>query len=254
MEKLLKIALGIMLFIVVIIGVFLYEFTRYDESSLSSHYGFTISLTTDSKLENPTFYVPIPALGNEITMANMAIDENARISDGWNLSIIETKYGKMLKISAKEFVPEVKKMVELQQPVPGQTGDIPTGNSFSFIRGDKYLSVSMVADHVIDTKNATKNEPLLSQKFNLTPSSYNYPSNGIPPKTQKYDSVIYADYESSPNATVEVLVSVDGRNEWFAGGWTSNTYRESLGTIFKGEKHGWIPVSGELVEGEGRYN
>ncbi|NJD51533.1 MAG: hypothetical protein FIB07_01555 [Candidatus Methanoperedens sp.] len=254
MGKLLKIALGLMLFIVIIIGVFLYEFTRYDESSLSSHYGYTISLTTDSKLEKPIFYVPIPVLGNDITMANMAINENARVSDDWNLSIIETEYGKMLKISTKEFVPGVKKLVELQPPVPGQTGDIPTGNSSSFTMGDKYLSVSMVADHVIDTKNATENEPLLSQKFNLTPSSYKYPSNGIPLKTQRYDSIIYADYGSSPNATVEVLVSLDGRNEWFAGGWAFNIYRESLGITLTGEKHGWVPASGELVEGEGRYN
>jgi len=211
-------------------------------------------LTTDSKLENPTFYVPIPVLRNEIMMVNMAIDDNNQKSDGWNLSIIETSNGKMLKINAKEFAPVVNKMVELKPPVPGQTGDIPTGNSFSFVRGDKSVDVSLVANHMIDTMNATENEPILSQKFNLTLSSYPYPSNGIPPKTQKYDSIIYADYKSSSNATVEVFVLIDGRNEWFAGGWASNTYHESLGTTFTGEKHGWFPVNGELVEGEGLYN
>ena len=135
MGKLIKISLGILLLIVVAAFVLFYEFTRYDESSLTSNYNFGITLTTDSKLENSTFFVPMPVLGNETILVNMAIDEYARKSDGWNLSIIETEYGKMLKISAREFVPEVQKMVELQ---PGS--DIPSGNSFSFT----WISVHLV--------------------------------------------------------------------------------------------------------------
>lgn len=246
MGKLIKTALIIILLIVVAALVLFYGFTRYDESSLRSNYNFGITLTTDSKLENPTFIVPIP-VGNE-ALVNMAINESKQKPDGWNVSIIETEYGKMLKISATEFVPEVQKMVELQ---PGS--DIPTGNSYSFTRGYKDVSVSLAADHFIDTINATGNEPLLSQKFNLTLSNYGepLPSNRISPKQHNYDSLIYADYTSSPDATVEVFVVLSGRNEWWQGDSAFNIYHERLGTTFKGEKHGWFSVTGELVEGEG---
>jgi hypothetical protein len=204
-------------------------------------------LTTNSKLENLTFIVPIP-IGNE-ALVNMAINESlhdfstpAQKSEGWNINIIETEYGKMIKISAKEFVPQVHTNVELN-PENG----LPTGNNFSFTSGDKEVSVSMVANHFIDTINATENEPLLSQKFNLTSSQ-------PPAYTQKkltYDSIIYADYTSSPAATVEVFVTMEGVNEWWQGNSAFNSYRERLGTTFKGEKHGWFSVTGELTEGEG---
>jgi len=220
--------------------------SSYD-STIRSHYDFRIALTTNSKLENPTFIVPIP-VGNE-NLINMAINNSVndfftpgQKSEGWNISIIETEYGKMLKISAKEFVPQVHTNVELNPE-----NDIPTGNNISFTSGSKEVSVSMVSDHIIDTINATENEPILSQKFNLATS--------LPPAyTQKkltYDSMIYADYTSSPDAAVEVFVELDGWNEWWQGGAAHNKYYERLGTTFKGEKHGWFSVTGELAEGEG---
>ncbi len=218
--KLLKIALGIILLMVVAAGILLYEFTKCDDSHLTSNYSFRISLTTDTKLENPTFYIPMPVFRNKTMMENIvnkAIIENERKSDGWNLSIIETKYGKMLKMDAKKFVP-----------------------------GEKDISVSMAADHIIDTINATENEPLLSQKFNST-------------ETQRYSYFIYADYTASSNAKFEVYESMSGENQWWDDGLTyENSYRDTLGNaLFTGENHGWFPVWGELgndgsyIEGKG---
>ncbi|PWB53432.1 MAG: hypothetical protein C3F06_06305 [Candidatus Methanoperedenaceae archaeon] len=244
MGKLLKIALGILLLAGVAAFVLFFAFTRYDESSLTSNYNFGIALTTDSKLENPIFIVPMPVLGNETMLVDVAIKESEAKSDGWNLNIIETEFGKMLRISAKEFVPEVQEEVELQ---PGS--DIPTGNSISFVRGYKDVSVSMASGHTIDTINATENEPLLSQKFNLTPAHNDKEASSR--KTLNYDSLIYADYKSSPNATVEVFVELSGRNEWWAGGSGFNIYHERMGTTFTGEKHGWFSVIGELAQGDG---
>jgi hypothetical protein len=237
--------------LIVYAGVFIFFIagygSSYDNSTMMSHYNLRIALTTDSKLENPTFIVPIP-VGNE-TLVNMAINNSVtdlftsdQKPEGWNISIIETEYGKMFKISAKEFVPQVHTNVELNPE-----NDLPTGNNYSFTSGDKEVSVSMVSDHFIDTKNATGTEPILSQKFNLTisqPSAYT--ENKL-----TYDSIIYADYTSSPDATVEVFVTLEGWNEWWQGGAAYNKYYERLGTTFKGEKHGWFSVPGELIEGEG---
>jgi hypothetical protein len=236
--------------LIVFLGIFLFLtgfYNGYDKSTLTSRYSYSVELTTDSKLENITFIVPIP-VGNE-TLINMAINESvhdffnpAQKSDDWNASIVETKYGKMLKISAKEFVPQVHTNVELN---PGN--NLPTGNSTSFTRGNKEVTATMVADHFIDTINASENEPILSQKFNLTTSQ---PSAYIQ-KTLSYDSIIYADYTSSQDATVEVFVTLQGTNEWWQGDSAFNSYHERLGTTFKGEKHGWFSVIGGLTEGEG---
>lgn len=236
--------------LIVFLGIFLFLtgfYNGYDKSTLTSRYSYSVELTTDSKLENPTFIVPIP-IGNE-SLVNMAVNESihdffnpAQKSDGWNVSIVETKYGKMLKISAKEFVPQVHTNVELN---PGN--NLPTGSSTSFTRGNKEVAATIVADHFIDTINASENEPILSQKFNLTtlqPSAYIQ-------KTFSYDSIIYADYTSSQDAIVEVFVTLQGTNEWWQGDSAFNSYHERLGATFKGEKHGWFSVIGGLTEGEG---
>lgn len=248
MGKIIKIAivLGILLLIVMAaLVMFFNKFNSYDESTLRSNYNFRIALTTNSKLENPTFIVPIP-IGNE-ALVNMAINESTQKSDGWNISMIETEYGKMFKISAREFVPQVHKNIELDPDT-----NMPTGNDRSFTMGSKDVDVSVAADHIIDTLNATENEPLLSQKFNLTISHYGEePPAYNSQKTLSYDSIIYADYTSSPDAVVEVFVDLNGVNEWWQGGSGFNRYHDRLGTTFKGEKHGWVSVTGELAEGEG---
>jgi len=197
--------------------------SSYDDSTIRSHYTFSIEMTTNSTLENVTFIVPIP--GND-TLVNMAIDDSVhdfsspqQKADGWNISIIETEYGKMFKITAKEFAPKTNTLVELDPKT-----NLPTGkNNRTSIIGNREVSVTMIADHIIDTVNASQNEPTLSQKSSK--------------------SMIYADYTSSPNTSVEVFVNLEGWNEWWqGGGWTSSQYQDRLGTTFTGENHGWFSV------------
>ena len=163
--------------------------------------------------------------------------------------MIETEYGTMLKFTAIELVPELNQLVELDP-----SDDSPIGVGRSFTRGTIEVSVSMTPDYIIDTRNATDNEPILFPKYNMILSDYPYPSSGIPPKTQSYESFIYADYTASPDANVEICVTLEGGNEWWKGGWSSNSYRDHICTTVIGEKHGWIPVTGEIIEGEGRYD
>ncbi|MDF1557331.1 MAG: hypothetical protein P1P80_04010 [ANME-2 cluster archaeon] len=242
--------------LVAAIALFLYSSGgMYGDSSVMSAYDFRIALNTDSKLENLTFYLPLPVYMNESKIGDEAIIQNTEYSQGWDLSMIETEHGTMLKLTAIELEPELHQLSELKPSGFGQSEDIPTGEVHSFTRGSIEVYVSMEADHVIDTKNATLNEPILFPKYNMILSDYNapYPSSGIPPKTWMYDSFIYADYTASSDANVEICVSMEGHNERWRGGWTYNAYRDRLCTTFTGERHGWISVTGELVEGEGRY-
>jgi hypothetical protein len=224
----------------------------YGDSSVTSAYDFRIVINTDSKLENLTFYTPLPLFNNESKLGEQAIIQTMESSEGWNLSMIETEHGTMLKFTAIELVPELNQLVELNP-----SDDSPTGEVHSFTRGTIEVSVSMAPDNIIDTRNATDNEPVLFPKYNMILSDIDdepYPSSRTPPKTQRYESFIYADYTASTDANVEICVRLEGRNEWWKGGWTSNSYRDHICTTVIGEKHGWIPVTGEIIEGEGRYD
>ncbi len=253
------VVIPIVIFAVLVAAIALFLYSSggmYGDSSVMSRYNFRIALNTNSKLENLTFYLPLPVFNNESIIGDEAIIQNTGNSEGWDLSMIETEHGTMLKLTAIELEPELHQLIELEPSSPGQKEDIPTGEVHSFSRGSIEVYVSMDADHVIDSRNATVNEPLLSPKYNMILSDYNapYPPSGIPPKTWSYDSFIYADYTTSPDANVGICVSMEGHNEWWVGGWTHNVYRDSLCTTFKGERHGWISVTGELVEGKGDYD
>jgi len=256
LKSVIAVVIPVVIGIVIIVGLiaaiafFLYSSGGMSgDSSVMSVYDFRIVINTDSKLENLTFYTPLPLFNNESKLGEQAIIQTMESSEGWNLSMIETEHGTMLKFTANELVPESNQVVELDP-----SDDSPTGVVRSFTRGTIEVSVSMVSDNIIDTRNATDNEPLIYPKYNIRLSDYPYPSSRTPPKTQSYESFIYADYTASPDANVEICVTLDGRNEWWKGGWAYNVYRDRICTTFTGEKHDWIPVTGEVVEGEGRYD
>lgn len=243
-----SVVIGIVIIVVLILFLFI-QGGMSGDSSVMSAYNFRIVINTDSKLENLTFYTPLPLFNNESKLGEQAIIQSMESSEGWNLSMIETEHGTMLKFTAIELVPELNQLVELDP-----SDDSPTGEGHSFTRGTIKVSVSMAPDNIIDTRNATDNEPILFPKYNMILSDYPHPSSGIPPKTQRYESFIYADYIASPDANVEICVTLEGWNEWWKGGSAYNVYRDRICTTVTGEKHGWIPVTGEIVEGEGRYD
>jgi len=248
------VVIGIVIIVGLIAGIVFFLLGQSEmsgDSSVNSAYDFRIVINTDSKLEDLTFYTPLPLFNNESKLGEQAIIQTMESSEGWNLSMIETEHGTMLKFTANELVPESNQVVELDP-----SDDSPTGEVHSFTRGTIEVSVSMASDNIIDTRNATENEPLLYPKYNITVSDFEepYPSSMTPPKTQKYESFIYANYSASSDANVEICVTLNGMNEWWVGGWTYNSYRDSICTTVTGEKHGWIPVTGEFVEGEGRYD
>lgn len=258
LKSVVAVVMPVVIGIVIILGlIFVISFfainsgEMYGDSSVTSAYDFRIAINTDSKLENLTFYTPLPLFNNESKLGEQAIIQTMESSEGWNLSMIETEHGTMLKFTAIELVPELNQLVELNP-----SDDSPTGEVHSFTRGTIKVSASIAPDNIIDTRNATDNEPVLFPKYNMILSDIDdepYPSSRTPPKTQRYESFIYADYTTSPDANVEICVTLEGNNEWWVGGWAFNSYRDSICTTVTGEKHGWIPVTGELMEGEGRY-
>lgn len=243
-----SVAIPVVIGIVIIVGSIIFIFIQgglSGDSYVMSDYNFNMILSTDSKLENLTFYTPLPLFNNESKLGERAIIQSMGSSEDWDLSMIETEHGIMLKITAIELVPEFNQVIELNP-----SDNRPTGEGGSFYRGSIEVYVSMSPDNIIDTRNATDNEPLLYPKYNMILSDYPYPSSGISPKTQSYESFIYADYIASPDANVEICMTLYGTNQ---GAWGYNSYSDNICTAVKGEKHGWIPVTGKIIEGEGRY-
>jgi len=172
-------------------------------------------------------------------LGDEAIIQNTGNPDGWDLSMIETEHGKMLKISAIKIEPELHQEIGLSPPGFGQTDDTMQGDVHSFMRGYKEFQASWTSGHVINITSTADIVPLLYPKFNLT---------------QKYESYIYADYTAAPKANIQVCVTLYGINQLWAGNLVFNNYRDNFCTEFTGKKHGWIPVTGEIVQRVMPYN
>lgn len=203
-------------------GLLLYHcYTLYKES-YTSEYTYEIRIGTDSVLHNVTVYVPFP-------VSEKGIDEaiaTALKPEGWHCSIVQTEYGEMLEITAEKIVPVA----------------IPDS-----------IVVNIRSDHRINTKNPMKDEPVLSPKYMVTHVTCWFPHDEKDPYLHcyTYESYVYADY--TVHAAVTVSIRMEGQNSWWVYGWTFNRYYDSIMITFKGEQHGWVQVSGKLVEGEGVY-
>ncbi|MDM7918707.1 MAG: hypothetical protein QUS12_06020, partial [Methanosarcina sp.] len=75
----------------------------YDDS-LTSHYDYGITITSNRTLHNVTLYLPVPVFENESEVGLEIVngDYYNKPSD-WNLSLENTEYGLMLKIEAAEI-------------------------------------------------------------------------------------------------------------------------------------------------------
>jgi hypothetical protein len=239
--------------------------------SLMSHYGYRISITSSSSLQNATLYLPVPVFENESEVGlEMVNGDYYNKPSNWNLSLEDTEYGLMLKIEAAEIQPVYHSLpVAVPEPEPESEsmGDempeeekvlesheysekTPVPVSFDF-------GTSVKADHLINTRYPVGNESLLLPKLNLRESEEEstIPSldEHVNPEYFDYESLVYAHYEASPDAEVEIYVDLDSSNEWWIYGWQFNEYTDRISLQLKGTQEGWVQAEGKLTTGEGVY-
>jgi len=267
MRKITKFGIGIMVVIVVLVGLWMYYIHGLYEKSYNSEYHYRVTIETNSVLHDVTLYLPLPVFGGESKIGDAIIAGDYVIMGGklskpddWDCSIVETEYGKMLKINAEKMAPEFHSF-----PVPIEPGEepkeLPKGNVSDAYSEEAPVAMpieviaGVSADHDINTKNPIGNEPLLSPRYNLTRSTCDtpYPEGRTPPNCYEYESRIYVDHTTSPDAVVSIYIESGGENSWWIYGWSGNQYIDQIEVTFTGEQHGWHITSGKLVEGEGRY-
>jgi len=118
-----------------------------------------------------------------------------------------------------------------------------------------WILIGLNSDSEINTKSPIGNEPVLNPAYNRSLSAYDmpYPENRETPAVYNYDSLIYADYEASPEAQVSLLIDFSGWNEWWIYGWNGNRYSEFIYTDLNGSQQGWIQVPGKITMRDGNY-
>ncbi len=253
MKTLYKIMIGSVLLLIVSAGVlaFWWEGQKQAmyEDSLHSGYDYDVTITTDSNLSNVTLYLPIPVRDNTSSVGRHIAENNFSSDDpAWKYVPVDTEHGLMLFIRTDRIVPEFR---PFPIPIPEDSEISPETEP---VDSDEYSEETLVqnsisfatmvpAGHIIDTRNPLDREPVLLPKYGMNSSQ----------NIHNYESRIYAQYEASPDAKVEISVSMTGYNEWWVLGWRSNSYSEWMNVVLSGPQHGWATANGTLVTGDGTY-
>jgi hypothetical protein len=241
-------------------------------ASHESTYEYEVSIDADGTLEDPTFYVPAPTDSDDVRLSAVFVEDASEeryvpgVASGagaepvnFSSEVVETEHGPMIAVSAdrievsryyyRTVENETMGWTEPISPEEYDPADPSTGVAHD---GSFTLTVTAVAEDSIDTADPFGTEPLLAPQYDRT--RVDCPSG--PSETRRcytYESRVYADYDADEGTTVSVAATVDGRNEWFSGGWNGNEYRDRTSVELLGPRSGWHVAFGELDVGRGSY-
>jgi len=229
-----------MIIFIVFSSVVLYQIVVENayRSSLSSTYSYTFTITSDSPLYNVTLFIPVPAdaLGNSPIVKRFSTGTIAGLPEDWTVILYDTGKATMVRIATPAITPPEKTNRE---------------NPFTIT-----LSSEMKSDTVIDTREPIKNSALFRPIREVRQVSCPPDSSGIngTPLCYHYLTSLYADYETSPDASVTVTSSIYGKNSWKIFEPGSNEYASRISLLMVGGKRGWETVNGFLQNRTGIYD
>ena len=261
----------ISLVILVIIAASLLSFwwagqkQRLYEDSFQSSYSYSISIVTDRTLNNVTFYMPIPSIENTSSVGMHIVHQFIEDDSSWEYGLVETEHGTMLSMK-KDIIIPVFYSGPMERTIPDSDPEQveiirTTSNEYSEktpYPGTIDLSSMVTSNQSIDTMDPIGHEMVLMPKYDLLQNltadeSRPWMAGQEHLKVYDYNSRIYAQYDTSSDAKVSISVTMDTVNEWWIGGWRSNSYTDEMTMQLSGPQNYWVSPKGEIVTGIGIY-
>jgi hypothetical protein len=241
MDKIIKIAAGLFI-IIIVLFVSIASYNAFVEKayreSLKSSYSYTCTISTDFVLTNVTLFIPVPSdtAGNSPIIERFSVRGIEGTPPTWKTTLMGSNKGTY---------------VEIKTPVISMVRN-GTGKNENLIQ----LSLEIIAPRTISTGSPQDNSVLFRPVQDLAKTEC---GDGTDVKAQKgvcYDFVtpVYADYGTSPVARVTIHSEIFGMNDWKIFDPAKNEYRSSISVVMVGEQHGWTRANGVLKTGIGSYD
>lgn len=200
-----------------------------------SRYGYTVSLSTTATLEDVTLILPIPTTTGDGVVVEAVSDGMATAPDGWNLSVVDTEYGPMLRIDLDRLAAERR----------------PDGMNYSTYG----IELSVPTSEAVDTRDPFDGEPLLTPR--LEQRQRPCPNQAVtqPDETcYSFESRAFARYEGPASAEVDVYIVAGGMNDLTGAGRQINRYYDRVTVFLDGPQSGWIEAEGFTSTEIGTYS
>jgi hypothetical protein len=251
-------AVAVLLVFTLVIGALSILGEQRRAETTQSTYQYEVTISADETLENATIYVPVPTENGTSRLGERFVEDvqydrysPAVRGDGpdpapvnFSYDLVETERGQMLEITAdrievtKVYYREVEnETMGWYERIPAEEYDPDNPDMGVQNDGSFTFTVTLVGDEPIDTADPFDEEPLLTPGADRTEVDC-FTGDSATHRCFEYDGQMYVDYETSEETTVYVSAQLDGRNEWFSGGWTGNEYREWSRAELRGPQWG----------------
>lgn len=248
-------------FLVAVIGFFVISSWIEDRNqemynqSYQSSYSYSVEISPNASLKNVTLYLPLMVLNSTSAIGEDIIKNNFNENDhSWNYSLVETEHGLMLSMKTDEIDPTFHSregyVVKGSDPEETRVWTSDEYSNKTPIPDMIIFSTMINSNRTIDTLDPLSNDVVLQPKYNVKPTTdegYSFR------KQYDYESILYAEYEASPDAIVEITIMADGENSWWIMGWQGNDYSDWMNVKLFGPQKGWTKVDGFLGSGGGVY-
>jgi hypothetical protein len=240
MDKIIRITIGLII-VVLVAFIATVAYTGFVDqafrTSLSSTYSYTFSLVTDSRLDNVTLFIPVPEdhNGNSPLVNRFSAQDIEGLPGDWQVTLFDTGKATVAKITAPRILP---------LPVTS------TSHPYT-VR----LVINTGSDTMIATRAPVEEGVMFRPVQNLLTTECTGTRNETTgtPVCSRYTVPIYADYQTTMNASVSITSALQGKNRWTIFEPQSNEYQTDISVRLNGEHHGWTVMNGTLESNRGQY-
>ncbi|MFC7135725.1 hypothetical protein [Halobaculum litoreum] len=267
MDRRLRVALAVVLVVLLVaagaVGFGVYRFVQPVPESYSHTAEYRAYVQPNATLTNVTLYLPLPVENGSSPVGDAVVAGSPGAVDAppdWTVAVVDTDYGPMLALEFAELTPAYRERPPPRPITDDGATDTPSAATPTAAPGttpirtlDYYLvNVELAFDDPIDTRSPADSEPVLRPRLNATETDCPVPA-GEDAACRSFGTRLFLSYEAPADATLDVLVTYEARNDWFAGGWTGNAFRQTAGVVVSGDGPGWVAVRGEEETGVGTY-
>ncbi|MDD1678958.1 MAG: hypothetical protein LUO93_07255 [Methanomicrobiales archaeon] len=195
------------------------------QATLSSELRYTLTITTSSTLSAATLFIPLPtdSAGASPVSELIGTGNASMVFAGWQTSIFGANNESYLKLST--------------DLLPGPM--VGTASTYNF---------TLIAPApVLNTRDPVRYDYTLFPKQDLTAIRCEPIYVGEGAVCYRYQSLIFASYNTSPEARVEVRVALSGSNRWEILREYLNEYTDSTLVVLYGPVEGWHTAEGWMV-------
>jgi hypothetical protein len=201
-------------------------------SSRVSELSYTLTITSSSELSGVTLFIPLPTNGRGISpvIEKIGTENQNSLFDRCSVSIYGANNESYLKVSTDLF--------------PGPANTPAATYSFTITETSPALNTRLPLQY----------DYTLLPKQNLTMISCGTDQIGYQISCFNYQSLVYASYNASSEARVEIHVDLSGTNQWKILQEYHNGYTDTLDLVLHGPRRGWYIADGLMVTSFGDDN